>query len=160
MGVAEDELKKELDGLQDELDGLNDQYLRALADFDNYKKRVEKERARNRDLGRQETILRILDVLDNFERAFDATDDEDDDPVTSGFRVIYQELLGVLEEFGVAPFVSVGEIFDPIFHDAISTFPTSEHLPNTIMREFQRGYLIGEDVLRPAKVEVTVELEK
>jgi molecular chaperone GrpE len=157
MGVAEEELKKELDELQDELDELNDQYLRALADFDNYKKRVEKERAKNRDLGRQEVIVRILDVLDNFERAFDATDDEDDDPVTSGFRAIYQELLEVLEGFGVAPFDAIGEIFDPIFHDAISTHPTSDHPSNTIMREFQRGYLIGKDVLRPAKVEVARE---
>ncbi|MCW7077470.1 MAG: nucleotide exchange factor GrpE [Candidatus Syntropharchaeales archaeon] len=156
MGVSE-ELKEELENLQNELDELNDKYLRALADFDNYKKRVEKDRVRNRELGREEVILKILNVLDDFERAFES--DDKSNPILEGFRAIYEGLLKALAEFEVRPFESVGEVFDPIFHDAISTTPASDHPPHTITKEFQRGYLIGEKVLRPAKVEVAMDID-
>jgi len=158
MGVPEEELKKEIERLQNELDELNDQYLRALADFDNYKKRTEGERSRIRSLGRQDVILKILDVVDDFERAFDAI--KDDNPVAEGFKSIYQNLLKVLEEFGVKPFESVGEVFDPNFHDAISSVPPSEHPPGTVTKEFQRGYLMDGEVIRPAKVEVVREVDE
>lgn len=143
----------EVERLKAEVQREHDLYLRALADHDNYRRRVERERSSAGQSGKREIILPLLDVLDGFDRALEHLS-EAPAPVVDGFRALQRKLLGLLAVHGVTPLSSVGETFNPQLHDAIGTVDSGEFEPNTVAEELQRGYRWGDDVLRPARVRV------
>jgi molecular chaperone GrpE len=143
----------EVDLLKSALRKEHDMYLRALADFDNYRRRVEREAEAVARRDKRQIILSLLDVLDGFDRALSQTS-ENASSVSEGYRAIYRKLLSSLEAQGVTPFQSLGEPFDPVLHEAIGSVPTGEYDSGTVADEVQRGYRWGDDVLRPARVRV------
>lgn len=150
---AEIESATEVQRLKEELRREHDTLLRTLADFDNYRRRIERDRAGAARSGKRDVILSLLEVLDGFDRALNHIDDAPSS-VAQGVQAIHRNLLGVLERHGVTPFDSLGEPFDPRFHDAIGTVESDEVESGTVADELQRGYRWGDEVLRPARVRV------
>ena len=124
---------------------------RLQADFENYKKRVEKEKSDFKQYATAELIKKLLPVLDNFELAFKNKDDKE---FKKGIELIYAQFLSVLEEQGLKPIMSEGEIFNPYLHEAMMQ-ETSAKPAGTIIEEFQKGYMIGNKVIRHSKVKVS-----
>ena len=143
----------EIERLKEEVRREHDMYLRALADHDNYRRRVERERASAARSGKREVILSLLEVIDGFDRALQHISDAPAS-VVEGVEALQRKLLGVLQAQGVTPLQSVGETFNPELHDAIGTVQSEELEPNTVAEELQRGYRWGDDLLRPARVRV------
>ena len=152
-GNSSDADSSEVERLNQEVRREHDMYLRALADFDNYRKRVERERASSARSGKREIILRLLEVIDSFDRALQHIDAEPSS-ISEGLQAIHRKLLGLLEAEGVTPVESLGETFDPQFHEAIGSVQTREYESGTVAEELQRGYRWGDEVLRPARVRV------
>lgn len=148
-----DDKAGELERLKAEVQREHDMYLRALADHDNYRRRVERERSTAARSGKREIILPLLDVLDGFDRALEHMSGAPSS-VLDGFQALQRKLLGLLASHGVTPLPSVGETFNPEVHDAVGTVASDEVEPNTVTEELQRGYRWGDDVLRPARVRV------
>jgi molecular chaperone GrpE len=147
------EPEAEVERLKAELRHEHEALLRALADFDNYRRRVERDRASAARSGKRDVILSLLEVLDGFDRALNHIDDAPSS-VAQGVQAIHRNLLGVLERHGVTRFDSLGEPFDPRFHDAIGTVDSDEVESGTVAEELQRGYRWEDEVLRPARVRV------
>jgi molecular chaperone GrpE len=143
----------DIDRLNAELRREHEMYLRALADFDNYRRRVERERTSADRAGKRDVILSVLEVLDSFEAAL-AHLQQAPSSVSAGMEAVYRKLLGSLEKHGVKPFTSVGQEFDPLFHEAIGSVASGEHLPGIVAEEVQRGFKLGDELLRPARVRV------
>jgi molecular chaperone GrpE len=143
----------EVERLKAELQREHDMYLRALADHDNYRRRVERERSSAARSGKREVILPLLDVLDGFDRALQHMSDAPP-TVVEGFQALQRKLLALLAAHGITPLSSVGETFNPELHDAIGTVASGDIEPNTVAEELQRGYRWGDEVLRPARVRV------
>ena len=139
--------------LQEELRSERDMRLRALADFDNYRKRVERERAGAAQSGKRDIVLRLLDLADNFDRAFQHAG-EVPSAWVEGFQSLHRKLLALLEAQGVTSFESLGEPFDPERHEAIGAVETDDYAPGAVAEELQRGYRWGDTLLRPARVRV------
>ena len=150
---AEIESATEVQRLKEELRREHDTLLRTLADFDNYRRRIERDRAGAARSGKRDVILSLLEVLDGVDRALNHIDDAPSS-VAQGVQAIHRNLLGVLERHGVTRFDSLGEPFDPRFHDAIGTVESDEVESGTVADELQRGYRWGDEVLRPARVRV------
>jgi molecular chaperone GrpE len=152
-GKAEPENElSEVERLKSALSREHDLYLRALADFDNYRRRVEREAEASARSGKRQMILSLLDIIDSFDRALSHTTEAA--AVSEGYGAIYRKLLSLLQSQGVTPFDSLGEGFDPTLHEAIGTVRTDEYEPDTVADEVQRGYRWGDDILRPARVRV------
>src|SRR4029077_7521064 len=143
----------EIERLKEELRREHDMYLRALADYDNYRRRVERERTTAARSGKRELILQLLEVLDGFDRALQHMGDAPSS-VAEGLQLLQRKLLSVLEAQGVTPLQSLGETFNPEFHDAIGTVRSDVMEAGTVADEVQRGYCWGDGVLRPARVRV------
>jgi len=143
----------EIERLKEEVSREHDMYLRALADYDNYRRRVERERTTAARSGKRELILQLLEVLDGFDRALQHMGDAPSS-VAEGLQLLQRKLLSVLEAQGVTPLQSLGETFNPEFHDAIGTVRSDVMESGTVADEVQRGYRWGDDVLRPARVRV------
>jgi molecular chaperone GrpE len=143
----------EIERLKEELRREHDMYLRALADFDNYRRRVERERASAARSGKREMILSLLGVLDDFDRAL-AHVGNAPAALSDGLRALHRKLLGLLEAQGVTPFKSLGEPFNPELHEALGSVRAEDQKPGTVAEEMQRGYRWGDDVLRHARVRV------
>jgi molecular chaperone GrpE len=143
----------EIERLKEEVRREHDMYLRALADYDNYRRRIERERATAARSGKREIILQLLEVLDGFDRALQHVDDAPSS-VSEGLQLLHRKLLGLLEAQGVTPLQSLGETFNPELHDAIGTVKSEDVEPGTVADEVQRGYRWGDDLLRPARVRV------
>lgn len=149
--------------LSDERQEFNEKLARRQADFDNYRKRTERERSEtyNRALG--EAVRRFLPVLDNLQRALEAEriievrESEEFRHFFHGVELINRQLGGVLEGLGIEVVPTVGELFDPHIHEAVSTEETNEVAPDTIVQEMQRGYRLGDKLLRPAMVKVATK---
>jgi molecular chaperone GrpE len=156
---VEAELKK----LTEERQELNDKLARRTADFDNFRKRTERERTEtyNRALG--EVVRRLLPVLDNLQRALDAErvvevkESEEFRHFLHGVELINRQLGGVLEGLGIEVVPTVGERFDPHVHEAVATEETDAQEPDTVTQEMQRGYRLGDKLLRPAMVKVATK---
>ena len=160
-GTAEAEPAQELDvdALMAERDALNDRVLRTLAEFENYRKRVARESDRLRRTAAQDLMRDLLPVLDNLERALEHADDDVPEPdgtgsFVEGVRMVLKQMADVLSRHGLEPIPSLGESFDPNVHEAMAVMPSDEHPADHVVDEFQRGYRLGEFVLRPAKVVV------
>jgi molecular chaperone GrpE len=147
------ESEAEIARLSEELRRERDALLRALADFENYRRRTERDRASAAQSGKRDVIVSLLAVLDDFDRALQHMGDAPLS-VAQGMEAVQRNLLAVLERNGVTRFNSVGETFDPNFHDAVATVPSDGMKPGTITDELQSGYKWGDEVLRPARVRV------
>jgi molecular chaperone GrpE len=144
----------EIERLKEELRREHDLHLRALADFDNYRRRVERERGATARSGKRDVILSFLDVLDGFDRALAHLGDTPSS-LSEGLRALHRKALGVLEAHGVTPIESLGETFNPELHDAVGSVESDEYESGTVGEEVQRGYRWGDDdLLRPARVRV------
>lgn len=144
--------------LQEEYDKLNQQYIRLAADFDNYRKRQEQERENLIRYGTENALKGMLEVLDNFERGQKALESvEDCEKVKESFNLVHKQVCETLGKLGLEEIKATGEEFDPNFHEAVMQTPTNEHPENTIITELQKGYMLGDKVLRPALVNVATE---
>ena len=141
--------------LQEEYDKLNQQYIRLAADFDNYRKRQEQERENLIKFGAESVLKKMLEVLDNFERGEKALESvEDCEKVKESFNLVHKQVIETLAKLGLEEINAIGEEFDPNFHEAVMQTPTSEHPEHTIINELQKGYKMGDKVLRPTLVNV------
>ncbi|MCI0487903.1 MAG: nucleotide exchange factor GrpE [Blastocatellia bacterium] len=149
-------LQAQVDALTQEKTALYDQLLRRQAEFDNYRKRVEREKSEIYQRARAEVLLEFLPVLDNFERALSSLEQSEGDAksMRHGVELIHKQFNDALVKFGLQPVEAVGQAFDPNVHEAVTIEPTEEHEENTVLEEFQRGYKLGDRLLRPAKVKV------
>lgn len=135
---------------------LQDRYQRLLAEFDNFRKRTEKEKSSMYENGLSKGLEKILPVLDNFERGLAAIPEENrDDPNYVGMDQIYKQLVKSLEELGVKPMDAQGKEFDPNFHNAVMQVESEDYPENTVVAELQKGYLLHDHVLRHAMVSVS-----
>jgi molecular chaperone GrpE len=151
--AAANDAKAELTRLKAELGREHDMYLRALADFDNYRGRVDRERAKAADSGKRELVLPLLDVVDGFDRAL-AHSSKVPAGILEGFHAIHRNLLDLLQGHGVTPVISLGQPFDPAIHEAIGTVEGSEYPTGSVAGEVRRGYRFHNELLRPARVRV------
>ena len=156
------ELQAQIEALTAEKALLYDKLLRRQAEFENYRKRVERERGELYQHGRDDVLLQFLPVVDNFERALYSleTSEGDAEALRHGVELIHKQFKDALAKFGLEPVEAVGQTFDPHVHEAVTTEATDKHKENTIIQEFQRGYKIGDRLLRPAKVKVASSPEK
>jgi molecular chaperone GrpE len=145
----------EIERLKQELRQEHDMYLRALADFENYRKRIESERTSAAQRGMRELILSLLEVVDSFELALQHIDDAPDS-LSDGLKAIYRGLQNLLARQGVTPIQSLGQKFDPRLHEAIDSIRSDDYEPGTVIEEVQKGYRWGEKLLRPARVRVAL----
>jgi molecular chaperone GrpE len=145
----------ERDQLATEKAELNDRYLRGQAEFQNFRKRADRERIELFEYASTEAVRVLLPVLDDFERAvkISSTDKE----YENGMQLIYQRLYETLKKLGLEPIASKGQPFDPHVHHAIDMVETNEAPDHTVLDEFQRGYNFKGRLLRPAMVKVAVE---
>ncbi len=150
-----EETNSELADLQQKYDTLNQQYLRLAADFDNYRKRQAQEREELLKFGTENALKKMIEVLDNFERGKKALENvEDCAKVKESFDLVHKQVFDALTKLGLEVIETEGKPFDPNFHDAVMQTPTSEHPEHTIINELQKGYKMGDKVLRPALVNV------
>jgi molecular chaperone GrpE len=147
------EEKQEIERLKEELRREHEMYLRALADFDNYRRRIEREREAAVKIGKRQMVLSLIEVLDSFERALDLASDAPE-PLLSGLKAVYKQFLALLEAQGVTPFESTGKPFDPTLHEAIAVVKGEGQEPGRVIEEVSRGYRWGDEVIRPARVRV------
>lgn len=155
--AAEDSVceNSELEKLKDDFDKLNNQYLRLAADFDNYRKRQEQEREALLKFGTENALKKLIEVVDNFERGAKALENVDDcQQVKDSFNLVHKQTVDVLSKLGLEEIKAEGEEFDPNFHEAVMQTPTSDHPENTVIAVMQKGYKVGDKVLRPALVNV------
>ena len=156
--IAEENTDKESEKLKQDFKNLNNQYLRLAADFDNYRKRQAQEREALLKYGAEECMKKIIEVVDNFDRALTMVEKIDTvEKMKETFYVLNKQLTESLSKLGLEQIKSVGEVFDPNMHEAVMQTPTDEYPEDTIINELQKGYKLGEKVLRPAMVSVAVK---
>ena len=141
-----------LEDLRRERDSLQDRLLRTAAEFDNYRKRMDRERRELADYTAGEVVSELLPIIDNLERALQAA--AEDDPLRKGVELIHRQMLDLLRKRGVKPIEALGADFDPNFHQAVIHEESGEHREGEVMAELQRGYVVGDRLLRPAMVKV------
>jgi molecular chaperone GrpE len=163
------QLKEQLEESANSCKTHEQDYLRALADFDNYRKRVERDSEWSRRLALESLIVDLVPILDNFDRAVQAAGNRDkdvpptgteDDAVRKGMELIHRQLREALCKHGLKEYSCVGTEFDPRRAEAVSFVHTDEHKPGTVVAETCKGYTCGERVLRPARVVVAKEPER
>jgi molecular chaperone GrpE len=143
----------EIERLEQALSREHDLHLRALADFDNYRKRVQRERESAAQAGKRQLVLALLDVMDDFERAL-AYANTAPESILTGARVIHKRLMDLLQAQGVVPYTSAAQPFDPALHEAVEVINTDQAMPGVVLNELSHGYRWGDEVLRPARVRV------
>ena len=155
-------LQAQIESMTQERSALYDQLLRRQAEFENYRRRIDRERSESYARARAEVVLELLPVVDNFERAISSLEKSggDAESLRHGVELIHKQFKDALTKFGLEPVESVGQAFDPHVHEAVTIEPTDKHKENTVIEEFQRGYKLGEKLLRPAKVKVASSPER
>ena len=147
----------ELETLQAEIEALNEQLLRQRADMENYRKRLERTTEDLVRAGKREVLLTVVSAVDDLERAVAAANEHSIDPsLLEGVRLTLTRIQGSLDGFGLRP-ISVEGAFDPAWHEAVETVARANRLAGTIDAELRRGYRWGDEVLRAARVRVTVD---
>ena len=152
-GADENAGPETLTEAQEAIAELNERIVRLTADFDNFRKRAQREKDEARQFANQGLLEKLLPVLDNFEMALTAVKDADPS-VRDGVQMILDQLLGVLKESGVEPVDATGQPFDPNLHDALSQEETTEVEEGTVVQQVQRGYKLNDRLVRPARVVV------
>ena len=153
------EQQEELERLRQERDVLLDRLARLQAEFDNYRKRMEREQQTFRDYALADAIKKLLPVVDSFDRAL-ATESRDSEEFHSGIELINRQLHDALAKLGVQPIVAKGEPFDPNLHQAVQMVETDEVEDHHVLDELQRGYKLRDRLLRPAMVRVATNPKK
>jgi molecular chaperone GrpE len=143
----------EVKSLLEELERERALRIRALADFDNYRKRVERDRASAALSGKRAVILSLLEVMDDFDRALEHAG-QATDAVVAGLRAIHKRMADVIRAEGVTPIETVGRQFDPTMHEAVGVIEAGNGKPGTVLDEVSPGYIWNGEVLRPARVHV------
>lgn len=143
----------EVERLREELEVEREMGLRTLAEFDNYRRRVRRERARAEHEGKREVLLALLELMDDFDRALTHAE-EAPDAFADGMRLVRRRLIDVLRSHGVTPLESVGRPFDPNLHEAVSVVEGDGQESGVVHSEERRGYLWGGELLRPSRVTV------
>lgn len=147
--------KDKKDKKDEKIAELNDKLIRQVAEFDNFRKRTEKEKQQMYGIGASEVIEKLLPVVDNFERGLAAmTEDEKNTAFAQGIELVYKQLMTALEELGVTAIEAVGVEFNPDFHNAVMQAPSEEYESGIITQELQRGYLYKDKVVRYSMVMV------
>lgn len=147
--------KNKKDKKDEKIEELTDRLTRQIAEFDNFRKRTEKEKSQMYEIGAKDIIEKMLPVVDNFERGLDAVKEEDkEDPFIQGMEMVYKQLMTVLGELGVKPIEAVGKEFDPNLHNAVMHVEDENFGENIIAEEFQKGYMYRDSVVRHSMVKV------
>ena len=152
---AADQPDAALQDIQRERDALQDRLLRTAAEFDNYRKRVERERRELSEYAASELLIDLLPIVDNFERALQAPAGGDVEGFRRGVELIHKQMLDLLRKRGVTPIEALGADFDPNVHQAVIHEPSDQYREGEVMQELQRGYKLGDRLLRPAMVKVS-----
>lgn len=155
------ELTQQIESLKTQLEERSTQYMRIAADFENYRKRTSKEKEELEVQMKRNTILELLPVVDNFERARSHLKPQSDGEMTmhKSYQGVYKQLVDSLKRLGVSPMRPEGQEFDPNLHEAVMREPTDEHPEGTVLEELVRGYYLGDRVLRHAMVKVAAPKE-
>ena len=147
--------KKKKDPKDEKIEELSDKLLRQMAEFDNFRKRTEKEKSAMYEIGAKDIVEKLLPVVDNFERGFLAVAEEDkEDAFVTGMEMVYKQLMTMLETVGVKPIEAVGQEFNPDLHNAVMHVEDEEAGDNIIVEEFQKGYTYRDSVVRYSMVKV------
>ena len=147
--------KKKKDKKDEQIEELNDRLKRQMAEFENFRKRSEKEKSQMFDMGAKTIVEKILPVIDNFERGLAAVpDDKKDDPFITGMDKVYKQMLTELDAAGVKPIECVGQEFDPDFHNAVMQVENDELESGTVAQKLQKGYMYKDSVVRHSMVSV------
>lgn len=147
--------KKKKDKKDEKIEELTDMVKRQMAEFDNFRKRTEKEKASMYQVGAKEIVEKILPVVDNFERGLAMIpENEKENPVATGMTQIYKQLMTAFDEMGVKTIEAVGQEFNPDFHNAVMHIEDEEAGENVIVEEFQKGYMYKDSVIRHSMVKV------
>ena len=148
-------LKERLEAAENRAEEEHDRFLRTFAEFDNYRKRSREEFQQVSQFAIEDLVIRLLPVLDNFERAIKTAEEiKDYDALHGGVILILRQLRDILTKEGVKPIEAQGQQFDPNLHEAVMRLDSDEHPDGTIVEEFQTGYMIGDKVIRPSMVKV------
>ena len=146
---------KESEAKDQKIQELTDKVLRIMAEFDNYRKRTEKEKSQMFDLGVKSVIEKLLPVVDNFERGLGSVSEADkDNAFVQGFNMIYKQLISMLDDIGVKPIEAVGKPFDPNYHNAVMHTEDENLGENIVAEEFQKGYMYKDMIVRHSMVRV------
>ena len=152
FGKKKDKKDKQIEDLTAQLDDLRK---RNLAEFENFRKRTEKEKSTMFDMGAKSVVEKLLPIIDNFERGFAGLSEEQmSDPFVSGMDMVYKQLVKALADMGVEPIEAVGKPFDPNLHNAVMHVEDENLGENTVAQEFQKGYLYQGSVVRHSMVQV------
>lgn len=158
-------LTEKVEALEEERDELNDKVLRKAAEFENFRRRMDREKKRRHEAGMIEVIEPILEVLDDFERSLDAAEELEDtqdpasayDSLKGGVEMVFRKFRDTLETLGVEPIEAEGEPFDESVHEAMMRQPSEEAEPGTVLQEIRTGYRMGDRVVRYSRVVVAAE---
>ena len=143
-----------LDALRREKDALQDRLLRTAAEFDNYRKRVDRDRRDQADAAMADALEDLFPIMDNLERALQAPPGADADAYRKGVELIHRQMADLLRKRGVKAIEAVGADFDPNYHQAVVQEVSADHRDGEVMEELRRGYMLGDRLLRPAMVKV------
>lgn len=147
----------EVNSLKQEIEKINNQYIRLAADFDNYRKRQMQERESLLKYGAEETLKKMIEALDNIDRAAASVEKVDDvETVKNSYNLVFKQIYDILGKLGLEVIETKEQEFDPNLHEAVMQTPSSEYGENIIINELQKGYKLGDKVLRPSLVNVAV----
>ena len=144
--------KKEKDKFEQQIEDLTDRLKRSMAEFDNYRKRTEKEKSSMYIIGARDIVEKMLPIMDNFERGLAQA--PEDDPFAEGMKMIYKQMITAFDEMGVKPIEAVGKEFDPNLHNAVMHVEDESVGENIVVEEFQKGYTYKDFVVRHSMVKV------
>lgn len=150
--------KKKKDKKDEQIEDLNDRLRRQMAEFDNFRKRSEKEKSQMFDMGARSIIEKVLPVVDNFERGLAAVpEDQKDDAFVTGMDKVYKQLITEFDSIGVKPIEALGQEFNPDLHNAVMQVESDEYEPGVVAQELQKGYMYKDTVVRHSMVAVVSE---
>ena len=147
--------KKKKDKRDEQIAELNDRVVRQMAEFDNFRKRTEKEKSMMFDMGAKNIVEKILPIIDNFERGFQTVEEADkEDAFVQGMAQVYKQLMKELESAGVTPIEAIGKEFNPDYHNAVMQVESEEYESGIVAQEFMKGYMYKDSVVRHSMVAV------
>ena len=146
--------KNKKDKKDEKIEELTDRLTRQMAEFDNFRKRTEREKSQMYEIGAKDIIEKILPVVDNFERGLKTAEGNQEDPFVQGMEMVYKQLMTTLEGVGVKPIEAVGQEFNPDFHNAVMHVEDENLGENVVAEEFQKGYTYRDSVVRYSMVKV------
>lgn len=155
VGEGVESLRGELEKSMEEVKSVNDKYFRVAAEFENYKRRAQRDQSDAIRFANEKLLKDLLPTIDNLERAIHYGGDQTtNEGLVEGIELTYKQLLETLAKFGVRQISSKGELFDPAQHQAVAQVDSETAKPNSVVDEFQKGYFLHERILRPAMVTV------